>query len=202
MTARKATRVRARAASLALAGAFAAGCGGHAKPAPAPTPHVSRSAAASAKTPSKPAALPIAIVGSRVGHEPFRMTELRDGKIRYAIAADSLRGHYAGQDTGTSELVNPHITFLASGGKRLVAVAPAGTVVEKDKTVRMAGGVHARSQDGMTLASDTLRYDDQTQVVHGAGHVVVTFPRGERLDGDTVQWNLRTGDVEMNTDIP
>jgi LPS export ABC transporter protein LptC len=130
------------------------------------------------------------------------MTELRDGKVRYAIDADSLRGHYAGQDTGTSTLVNPHITFLATAAKRLVAVAPAGTVVEKDKTVMMTGGVHARSQDGMTLSSDTLRYDDQTQIVHGAGHVVVTFPRGERLDGETVDWNLRTGDVEMNTGTP
>ena len=190
---------RGRAAIAAITAAMlAAGCGGGGTPAPSPSP----GASARAKTPPKPAALPIKIVGSRVGREPFRMTELRDGKIRYAIAADSLRGHYAGQDTGTSALVNPHITFLATGGKKLVAVAPAGTVVEKDKTVRMTGGVHARSQDGMTLASDTLRYDDQTQVVHGAGHVVVIFPRGERLDGDTVEWNLRTGDVEMNTGTP
>ncbi len=196
MIARRWVRALASAASLALVLA-ATGCGGREKPAPSPAPPAR--VAPGTKTAAKPAALPIRIVGSRVGREPFRMTELRDGKIRYAIAADSLRGHYAGQDTGTSELVNPHITFLASGGKRLVAVAPAGTVVEKDKTVRMAGGVHARSQDGMTLASDTLRYDDQTQIVYGAGHVRVTFPRGERLTGDTVAWNLRTGDVEMNT---
>jgi LPS export ABC transporter protein LptC len=169
-----------------------ASCGGHPAPSPSPSAHPG----------AKATSLPVSIVGSRVGREPFRMTELRAGKIRYAITADSLRGHYAGQDTGTSALVNPHITFLATGGKRLVAVAPAGTVVEKDKTVRMTGGVHARSQDGMTLASDTLRYDDLTQIVYGAGHVVVTFPSGERLDGDTVQWNLRTSDVEMNTGAP
>ncbi len=179
---------------------IAAGCGGGGTPAPSPAPSTSASPAPVRPSAAAHAAtLPIGVAGTRSAREPFRMTELRAGKIRYAIAADSLRGHYAGTDTGTSDLVNPHITFLATGGKQLVAVAPAGTVVEKDKTVRMTGGVHARSQDGMTLASDTLRYDDQTQIVHGAGHVIVTFPRGERLDGDTVDWNLRTGEVEMNT---
>jgi LPS export ABC transporter protein LptC len=183
----------------------AAGCGGGGTPAASPSPGAAGASASAHPSPAghpRTTPLPIAIVGSRRGREPFRMTELRDGHVRYAIAADSLRGHYAGQDTGTSTLVNPHVTFLATGGKQLVAVAPAGTVVEKDKTVRMTGGVHARSQDGMTLSSDTLRYDDQTQVVHGAGHVIVTFPRGERLDGETVDWNLRTGDVEMNTGTP
>ncbi len=184
---------------LFVALAAAAGCGGGGTPASSPSPGTSPSA----KAALHPAAtVPIKIVGSRRGREPFRMTELRDGKIRYAIAADSLRGHYAGQDTGTSSLVNPHITFLASGGKQLVAVAPAGTVVEKDKTVRMTGGVHARSQDGKTLASDTLQYDDRTQIVHGAGHVVVTFPHGERLDGETVDWNLHTDEIDMNTGTP
>jgi LPS export ABC transporter protein LptC len=180
----------------------AVGCGGGGTPAPSPSAVAASSSSPSGRASAAPhhaPTLPIGIVGSRRGREPFRMTELRNGKVRYAITADSLRGHYAGQDTGTSVLVNPHITFLATAGKQLVAVAPAGTVVEKDKTVVMTGGVHARSQDGMTLASDTLRYDDETQVVHGAGHVVVTFPRGERLDGETVDWNLRTGDVEMNT---
>ena len=142
---------------------------------------------------------PIAIVGSRHAGQPIRLTQLRDGKIRYTVVADQIRGRYAGADTGSSHLVNPHITFAAANGKQLVAVAPAGTVVEKDKTVLMNGGVSARSQDGMTLASDSLRYDDQTQNVHGDGHVVVTFPRGERLTGETVDWNLRSGEIEMDT---
>ena len=156
-------------------------------------------ASASAKPHAKATVIPIAVVGSGHGGDPFRMTQLRHGQVRYTLIADALRGHYAGADTGTSQLVNPDITFLATGGKRLVAVAPAGTVVEKDKTVLMNGGVHARSQDGMTLASDSLRYDDQSEIVHGQGHVVVTFKSGERLTGDTVDWNLRTGDIEMNT---
>ena len=180
---------------LGFAASIASGCGHPA----APQPGASASAAAHKKPHPKATVIPIAVVGSGRGKDPFRMTQYRAGKIRYTLIADTLRGHYAGTDTGSSQLVNPNITFVASGGKRLVAVAPAGTVVEKDKTVLMNGGVHARSQDGMTLASDSLRYDDQTEIVHGAGSVVVTFKSGEKLNGDTVDWNLRTGDIEMNT---
>jgi LPS export ABC transporter protein LptC len=174
----------------------AAGCGGRTtEPAASPAP------LATAHAHPRPAAtvVPIAVLGKRSVRDPFRLTQLRDGRMLYTLYADAMHGHYAGRDTGTSDLVNPHITFVASNGKRLVAVAPAGTVIEKDKTVRMNGGVHARSQDGMTLASDTLRYDDQTEIVHGEGHVVVTFPSGERLSGDSVDWNLRTRDIDMNT---
>jgi LPS export ABC transporter protein LptC len=177
--------------AVAVAGMLV-GCG-RSETTPVATPHPSPTIRIA------PTAPPIAIVGSEHAGKPIRLTQLRDGKIRYTVVADQIRGRYAGVDTGSSRLVNPHITFVAAGGKQLVAVAPAGTVVEKDKTVLMNGGVHARSQDGMTLAGDSLRYDDQTQNVHGEGNVVVTFPHGERLTGDTVDWNLRSGEIEMNT---
>jgi LPS export ABC transporter protein LptC len=191
----------ARGALLAYGFALAlGGCGGGSQSAPRPSPGASAAVRATPRA-ARPAAtvVPIAVVGKRSVRDPFRLTQLRDGRLLYTLFADAMHGHYAGRDTGTSDLVNPHITFVASNGKRLVAVAPAGTVIEKDKTVRMNGGVHARSQDGMTLASDTLRYDDQTELVHGEGHVVVTFPSGERLTGDSVDWNLRSRDIDMNS---
>jgi LPS export ABC transporter protein LptC len=104
---------------------------------------------------------------------------------------------YNGASTGRSDLKNPHVVFYGDGGKRLAASAPAGTVVEKDKTMLMTGGVHARSQDGMTLQSDTLRYDEQSQIVHGGGNVVLTFPAGEALRGQTMDWDLRTGHITV-----
>jgi len=155
--------------------------------APAPTP-----------TPTSP---PINVRGRGSGSEPIKLTEFKPGqrRILYVLLTDALRGRYTGADTGTSSMVNPRITFYQPGGKRLYASAPAGTVVEKDKTIRMTGGVHAHSEDGMTLRSDTLRYDDQSEVAHGDGHVVVTSPGGERLEGNTIDWNLRTGDIEMSS---
>ena len=92
------------------------------------------------------------------------------------------------------------MTFFQRDGKRIVADAPAGTVVEKDKSVLMSGGVHARTQDGTTLSSDTLRYDDGNEKLHGAGDVVVVSrsPSGrEELRGETFDWNLRDGSIDV-----
>ena len=115
----------------------------------------------------------------------------------YVLRADTVNAVYTGASTGRSNFTNPHVVFYGDAGKRLTADAPAGTVVEKDKTVLMTGGVRARAEDGMTLTSDTLRYDDETQSVHGEGHVIVTFPEGESLQGETVDWNVRDGHISV-----
>ncbi|MBC5802835.1 MAG: LPS export ABC transporter periplasmic protein LptC [Candidatus Eremiobacteraeota bacterium] len=113
------------------------------------------------------------------------------------MRADSESGEYFGSDTGRSDFVNPHVTFFGKGDQRLMADAPSGTAVEKDKTIVMTGGVRARTADGKTLHSDTLRYDDQTDMLYGNGNVVVTSPSGDRLQGDQLRWNLRTGHMDF-----
>jgi LPS export ABC transporter protein LptC len=180
-----------RFACAALCCAFA-GCGGGAPAGGGATPPAAPVATSAPQTP-----LPIDVNGTAHGGRPIRLTELKKGRVLYVLLTDALRGRYSGTGTGTSRLTNPRITFYQAGGKRLYAQAPAGTVVEKDKTIRMTGGVHAHSEDGTTLVSDSLRYDDVSEVVHGEGHVVITSPRGERLEGNVVDWNLHTGDIEM-----
>ncbi|GAC1304360.1 MAG: hypothetical protein NVS2B3_13610 [Vulcanimicrobiaceae bacterium] len=125
------------------------------------------------------------------------LTKSKANAKLYVLRADGERGHYFGADTGVSTFANPHITFYGRDGKRLVADAPTGTVVEKEKTVRMSGGVRARAQDGLTLHCDTLRYDDETDLVHGIGHVVVRSAKGEELQGETLTWNLRDGSIDV-----
>jgi lipopolysaccharide assembly outer membrane protein LptD (OstA) len=80
----------------------------------------------------------------------------------------------------------------------LTADAPKGTVVERDKAVQMSGGVRAVDQDGMTLTSDSLRYDDPTEQLHGQGNVVLHSPQGEELRGDSLDWNLRDGRINVS----
>ena len=126
------------------------------------------------------------------------LTKQKRNRKVYVLRADAEKGHYFGQDTGVSNFVNPHITFYARDGKQLVADAPLGIVVEKDKTVRMSGGVHARSGDGLRLACDTLRYSDEAESVRGEGNVDVKSPQGEELQGDTLEWNLRTGQLDVS----
>ena len=172
--------------------AFVAGCapGGSVHPAASPRPSLSRSAA-------PPTAPPVNFQGHRVGSRYVYATKQKGTHKVYVLRADTVNAVYNGTSTGRSNFTNPHVTFYGDGAKELIADAPAGTVVEKDKTVVMTGGVHARNQDGMTLVSDTLRYDDESQVVHGTGHVVVDFPHGEQLQGETVDWNLRNGQVNV-----
>jgi len=185
---------------LCLAGAlvYAAGCGSQSgEPAATPSPAASASpASATASTP------PIQVNAKRLGSKYIFLTKQKGNRIVYVLRADSESGQYFGQDTGRSNFVNPHVTFYGDHGRRLMAIAPAGTVVEKDKTVLMSGGVHARTQNGMLLTSDTLRYDDPDQVVHGVGNVDVRDPQGEELRGSVLDWNLRTGHVNVSGGAP
>ncbi|MBD5634549.1 MAG: LPS export ABC transporter periplasmic protein LptC, partial [Candidatus Eremiobacteraeota bacterium] len=140
---------------------------------------------------------PVNFQGNRVGSHYVYATKQKGTRKFYVLRADSVNAVYNGTSTGRSNFTNPHVVFYGDGAKRLVADAPAGTVVERDKTVVMTGGVHARTQDGMTLTSDTLRYEDESAMVHGVGHVVVVFPAGEELRGEYVDWNLRNGHINV-----
>jgi len=169
-------------------------CSHPAAPAPSPSPAASVSAAPAAAGGSK---MSIAVSSRRNGSKFILLTVRKHDRLSYILRADSETGRYFGEDSGLSSFVNPHITFYAPDGKRIVADAPAGTVVEKDKSVVMSGGVHARMADGVTMTSDTMRYDDRAQSAHGSGNVVVTSPQGETLRGDTVDWNLRDGNIAV-----
>jgi hypothetical protein len=183
-------RTGAALAVFALLGACAPQANRTAPASPAP----SRSPAATRAAQTAP---PVTFRGERVGSHYVYATKQNGTQKVYVLRADSVNAVYEGVSTGRSNFVNPHVVMYGRAGKRLTADAPAGSVVEKDKTVVMRGGVRARSEDGMRLACDTLRYEDQTQRVHGVGHVVVTFPQGERLAGETLDWSLRDGHISV-----
>lgn len=192
-----------RAASYILACALGltACARGATAPNPAATHALAPATKGHARTPTAPTpgatTFPIGVSAQRVGGRYVRITKQDDGRKVYVLRADSERGRYFGQDTGSSTFVNPHVTFFERDGKQLVADAPTGTAVEKDKTMRMSGGVRARSSDGLTLRSETLRYDVSTQTVHAEGNVTVTSPQGEELQGQTLDWNLRDGTMAV-----
>lgn len=180
-----------------------AGCSGQRAPAPGATAS-GRPASPSAATDSAEplasatrAAVPLALKSKKVGSHYIYLTKQKDNRKVYVLRADSETGKYFGDNTGRSDFVNPHVTFFQVDGRRIVADAPAGTLVEKDKTVNMSGGVHARTDDGKTLASDTMRYNDDSQTLYGDGNVVVTTPQGERLEGDSLVWDLRGGQLDV-----
>lgn len=151
----------------------------------------------SASPQASPRAIPIDVSAVRVGKRSFVLTKSKANRKLYVLRADSEHGRYFGTDTGVSTFVNPHVVFYGRDGKQLIADAPTGTAVEKEKTVRLSGGVRAHSQDGLKLRCETLLYDDETDLAHGLGNVTVTSPQGEELQGDTLTWNLRDGTIDV-----
>lgn len=141
---------------------------------------------------------PISFVAPRVGDKFIYLTKQRRNRKVYVLRADAEKGQYFGEDTGRSSFVNPHVTFFGNDGKQLTADAPAGVVVEQAKTVLMSGGVHAHTQDGVTLVSDSMVYDDNTQMIHARGNVVMDSAQGSELRGDVLDWSLKTGAVDVS----
>ena len=162
-----------------------------------PAANASATPARSPGASATPSEVPIQVQSHKVGSKYIYLTKQKADRKVYVLRADSESGQYFGGDTGRSDFVNPHITFFAVDGRRLIADAPAGEIVAKEKVVRMTGGVRARTADGKTLACDTLRYDDDGEIMHGDGNVVVTTPDGERLQGDALLWNMRTGRLDV-----
>ncbi len=162
--------------------------------APAASPAVASGSPAPGPTPSP---IKVIVHGHKLGSHYVVLTEHKGNREIYAVRADSESGQYFGADTASSRFVNPHVTFFGRHGERLVADAPLGTAAEKDKSIRMRDGVHARTADGKTLTSDTLRYADPTETVYADGNVVLTSPSGDRLQGDHLVWDLRTGHIDV-----
>jgi LPS export ABC transporter protein LptC len=179
--------------SLAFAAALlCAACSGHAA-APQATP-------AASNAPFAPRAVsppPIRMRSQRIGSQYIHFTAQKKNRKVYVVRADDQRGEYLGQGTGRIDFTNPHVVFYQTDGRTVVADAPLGTVIERDKTMLMSGGVHARTQDGKTLSCDRLNYDDATQMLHGEGNVVITAPGGEELQGERVDADLQFSTVHV-----
>jgi LPS export ABC transporter protein LptC len=180
-----------RAIALAAVAALV-GCGGskaeHAAPATTPVP-----------TPS-PTPVAIKVRSNGPTHGRVVLTEKKpSGRVVYVLHADSNVSDRFGAGSGRSVFTNPHIVFYEVNGKTLTAVSPAATVEEQSKTVLMTGGVRATTQDGIVLTCDTLLYDDRTSMIHGQGHVLITSPRGERLNGDRLDSDMQMNHVRVSS---
>jgi lipopolysaccharide assembly outer membrane protein LptD (OstA) len=164
-------------------------------------------AAAPANAPSAPTAVPAAtatplplhITSSGGTGQYTTLSEMKHQRTIYIIratsfAADTQTGR---TPTGSGTFVQPHITFVDRDGARTIADAPEADLTSADKSVLMTGGVHARSQDGNVLSCDRLRYDGNSERIHGDGHVVMTTPTGLVLAGDELDGDARLQNVRV-----
>ena len=186
-------RARSGAAAVWAAGLLAAGCGPHGAPVSTSSPAASPTAAASA-TP-----VPVHVHGFGTKQNPSVLTGRKQGRRIYVIRALAFEGDIAGSADGSAVLQEPHITFVDRSGATTIADAPKATVKQRDNTVFMTGGVHARTAEGAVLTCDTLRYDARSERFHGEGHIVVTGPNGAQLTGDHLDGDVRLHDARVTS---
>jgi hypothetical protein len=162
-------------------------CGGG-KPSPAATPSAAPSAEGSA--------VPIRITDPHVPSKYIYLSLQKKNRRVYTVRADSNVSIRLSQGSGHSDFVRPHVTFYQHRGT-LIADSPHARVEERDRSILMDGGVHARNSEGMTLQSDTLRYDDGAETLHGDGNVVIVTAQGEQLRGRHFDYDLRTTEMRV-----
>ncbi len=182
------SRAHARA-PLALLFVLVTACAGHG-PVAAPSP----SAAPAAGT--SPTPVPLHVTSSGNGRYTT-LTEMKRGRRLYTIRATSFVADTIDGGGGNGSFDAPQITFVDRTGGTTVATAPKAVLTGADKSVLMTGGVRARSQDGNVLHCDRLRYDGQSERVHGDGHVRLETPAGFVLVGDTIDGDARLRDVTV-----
>ena len=184
-------------ATLGLAAVLlAAGCGPHGSPAASPR---SPAPGASSTVSPKATPVPVHVHGFGTKQKPSVLTGTKKGRRIYVIRALAFEGDIAGAGNGSAVLQDPHITFVDRSGAVTVADAPKATVKQRDNSVFMTGGVHARTAEGAVLTCDTLRYDAKTECFNGEGHVVVTGPNGDQLTGDHLDGDVRLHDARVTS---
>jgi LPS export ABC transporter protein LptC len=175
----------------------ATGCG---------TPHQTASGPASPAASASPAggttSVPVRIRSVTKGSQYIYLTEQKKDRIVYKLRAESNTSIRLSEGNGISDFERPHVIFYGSGGRSIVADAPHARVAEREKTVTMTGGVHSRTNEGMTLTSDTLRYDDASEILHGEGNVNISTKQGEHFSGQRMEYNLRTTEMRVFGDAP
>jgi LPS export ABC transporter protein LptC len=145
-----------------------------------------------------PTPVPVHVVSNGSG-SLTTLTEMKRGHVIYRIRATSFTvdtiGGPGGAGNGAFE--HPQITFIDRNGAQTVATAPKAALTGADKTVVMTGGVRARSQDGNVLHCDRLRYNGNTERLHGDGHVRLETPSGFVLTGDRLDGDAQLADVRV-----
>jgi hypothetical protein len=183
-------------AALGLALVCATACGRQPAAGPASSPAPAAPAASSAASPSA-SPIPIHVETHSRNGEYVTIVETSHRRKVYTIRALSGEMQRSGTSEATGDLEQPHVTFIDKTGAKTIADAPKAHSSERDKSVVMTGGVHARTSAGILLTCDTLRYDANTERLHGAGNVQLHAPNGVDMAGDDIDGDVKLQDVKI-----
>ncbi|TCS80477.1 LPS export ABC transporter periplasmic protein LptC [Pectinatus cerevisiiphilus] len=98
------------------------------------------------------------------------IVEERDGKKIWEISADSI---VMDPQTQKAEMQNITGKYYDENGYTLTLTAAHGIYDDKAKNITMDTGVHVERDDGLTFDSQSLSWDNDSQVFTGEGNVKI-----------------------------
>jgi LPS export ABC transporter protein LptC len=120
----------------------------------------------------------------------------RGNRKQYVLIASS--GESTGvEGTTVGTFQNAKVTFFGKDGKTLAASGEQAVIDQRAGTVTLVGNVHARTNNGVTLTCDNLRYDQRSDKLHGEGHVVINDAHGLKATGNVVDSNIALSQTVM-----
>jgi lipopolysaccharide assembly outer membrane protein LptD (OstA) len=126
---------------------------------------------------------------SGTARQPLHLYQQLGNRKQYDLVARSYESSGA-QGTTVGTFFDARVTFVARNGRRLFATAPRAIIDQAASTLTLVGGVRARTDSGMTLNCDRLRYDQKTEMLHGQGHVVIAGAHGLHATGNRVDSDI------------
>jgi len=156
--------------------------------APAPA-----SAAAAVSPSATPSAVPtdeepVRAISRGTKREPARyIVRNPHGQIMYDVLSSTVVYDRATDGTAVATFTTPHITFEAADGRTVIADSPKAVAHDRDKSVVMIGGVHAKTSDNKILTCTTLTYDEPHAQIQCVGSVVLTDTKtNQTATGETL----------------
>lgn len=167
-----------------------------ASPSPAASPSLSPTSTAAA-TPSPSATPapsltdeePVRAISRGTAREPARyIVRNPRGQVMYDVRSSTVVYDRATDGTAVATFTTPHITFQAPDGRVVIADSPKAVAHDRDKSVVMTGGVHAKTSDRKVLTCTTLTYDERNAQILCVGSVVLTdTTTNQTATGETLQ---------------
>lgn len=126
--------------------------------------------------------------------QPVKITNIKKGVTEYTLLAQSVL--YA-TNLQRGKFADTTLYFYKGRTPRLTVTAPTAFLDEQSHNVALSGGVVAKTAAGVTLSSDTMRYDERTRLLTAIGHVVANEPGGNTLTGSRAVADLDLQEIRL-----
>lgn len=164
-----------------------------------PAPERGARGPTAAPSPTPPGVPPLKITGRGTKQQPVRVFEQSGNRKVYELVAQSYVSH-SSQSAARATFAHAEVTFYDKDGTTLNARAPVANSDERNKSIVLTGGVHAKTSTGLTLTCDRLSYDGRSGMVHGEGNVRITGMQGgsqQILTGNSFTSNVKLTQMVM-----